>query len=191
MLPKNGAFRKPGTVQILVYTSKTVKHVTPYLGPSAPKGHKRRTNSPSFQGLSPVSSSGSQTKRRNRATDTRHERLLRSRLWKRGLRFRKNVRSLPGKPDVVFPRYRVAVFCDGDFWHGRDWRRLARKLRTGGNGSYWVVKIETNRLRDRRNERALRHDGWLVVRLWETDILQDPEAGANAVEAALRARKRA
>ena len=101
------------------------------------------------------------------------------------------MRSLPGKPDVVFPRYRVAVFCDGDFWHGRDWPRLARKLRTGGNGSYWAVKIETNRLRDRRNERALRHDGWLVVRLWETDILQDPEAGANAVEAALRARKRA
>ena len=144
-----------------------------------------RNGAPSFQGLAPISPISSRTKQGNRATDTRHERLLRSRLWKRGLRFRKNVRSLPGKPDIVFRRERVAVFCDGDFWHGRKWSQLVKKLRVGGNGSYWAAKIKANRLRDRRNERLLRRDGWLVVRLWESDILRDPEAGAELVESTL------
>src|SRR5258708_30048230 len=91
---------------------------------------KGRT-SPSFRGLRPASHSSSLAKRLNRSTDTKPERLIRSLLWKRGLRFRKNVKTVPGRPDIVFSKEQVAVFCDGDFWHGRDWTHLARKLRAG------------------------------------------------------------
>src|ERR1700729_2873440 len=92
---------------------------------------------PCFKGLSPASPASSRAKKMNRSTDTEHERLLRRLLWRQGLRYRKNVRALPGKPDIVFSAARIAVFCDGDFWHGRDWHRLSRKLRTGTNASYW------------------------------------------------------
>jgi DNA mismatch endonuclease, patch repair protein len=126
----------------------------------------------------------------NRSSETVHERLLRSTLWKRGFRFRKDDRELVGRPDVVFRTERVAVFCDGDFWHGRGWRKLSRKLQVGTNASYWVQKIRTNRLRDRRNDRALARGGWQVVRLWETDILKDPAASVAAVEALLYRRRR-
>ncbi len=98
------------------------------------------------------------------------------------MRYRKNVRTLPGKPDIVFPKDRVVVFCDGDFWHGRDWQRLSKKLRTGTNPSYWLPKIEGNRNRDRRNNRLLKREGWTVIRLWETDINRDPQQAAHAIE---------
>lgn len=91
-----------------------------------------------------------------------------------------------GKPDMVFRRERVAVFCDGDFWHGRDWRHRSRKLGTGTNASYWLEKIRSNMRRDRRIDRALARAGWQVVRLWETDILKDPSTCAARVEAVLR-----
>lgn len=118
----------------------------------------------------------------NRKTGTVHERLLRVVLWKLGLRYRKNVTTLPGKPDIVFPKEHVAVFCDGDFWHGRHWWRLSRKLQGGTNPSYWAQKIKSNRSRDRRVVRLLKSHGWTVVRIWETDIRQDPERAARVVE---------
>jgi DNA mismatch endonuclease, patch repair protein len=137
---------------------------------------------PSFEGLSAASRASSYAKKMSRSSDTVHERILRASLWKRGLRYRKNVRTLPGKPDIVFPRERVAVFCDGDFWHGRHWRRLSSKLQEGANPSYWTQKIKTNRSRDRRVVRLLRKKGWNVIRIWETDIRQDPERAAAIVE---------
>ena len=79
---------------------------------------------PSFAGFEPASEAASRAKRMNTHADTIHEKLLRSCLWQRGLGFRKNLKSLPGKPDIVFAGPHVVVFCDGDFWHGRDWRRL-------------------------------------------------------------------
>ena len=143
---------------------------------------------PTFEGLVPASEKSSFCKRMNRRTDTRHERLLRSALWRRGLRFRKHVKALPGKPDIVFHARHLVVFCDGDFWHGRRWRLLARKLKFGANASYWPAKIHTNILRDRHHNRELTRLGWCVIRLWETDILADADACAARVEAALRAR---
>ena len=137
---------------------------------------------PSFDGLSAASRASSYAKKMTRSFDTAHEHLLRVSLWKRGLRYRKNVRTLPGKPDIVFPKERVAVFCDGDFWHGRHWRRLSSKLQGGANPSYWTQKIITNRSRDRRVVRLLRKKGWTVIRIWETDIRQDPERAAAIVE---------
>lgn len=140
---------------------------------------------PSFKGLTPASETSSRCKRMNRGAETRHERLLRSLLWRQGFRFRKNDKALVGRPDIVFPKHRVAVFCDGDFWHGRQWRRLSGKLRVGSNASYWAPKIRTNILRDRRHNGALARAGWHVVRLWETDILNDPQGCTAQVVAAL------
>jgi len=89
----------------------------------------RRT--PSFNGLSPASPTASLAKRRNCRRDTLHEVILRRELWRAGLRFRKNVESMPGKPDIVFPSAKLIVFCDGDFWHGRNWPAVKPKLAAG------------------------------------------------------------
>lgn len=86
---------------------------------------------------------------------------------------------------MVFPGAKVAVFCDGDFWHGRRWERLRKKLARGHNAAYWEAKILANRRRDRRNTRQLRKAGWTVVRLWETDVHKDPVAAAKKIAAIL------
>lgn len=110
--------------------------------------------------------------------------MLRSLLWRRGRRFRKHVRDLPGRPDLVFVAARVCVFVDGDFWHGRSVVRR-RALATGANGAYWTAKIQTNRARDRRQEAELRRWNWTVLRLWETDVLANVDWAADKVERAL------
>lgn len=136
---------------------------------------------PSYKGLQPASQAASRTKSRNRRQDTKHEVLLRRALWRQGLRFRKNVQRLPGKPDIVFPGSRVVVFCDGDFWHGRNWSGLRAKLEEGTNPGYWPAKILSNVERDLRITKLLEQEGWCVVRLWETDIKRDPDAAADLV----------
>jgi DNA mismatch endonuclease (patch repair protein) len=95
-------------------------------------------------------------------------------VWGLGLRYRKNVQSLPGKPDLVFPTARVAVFCDGDFWHGRQWRKLRRQLARGTNARYWLAKIRANMRRDAATTAELRRIGWKVIRVWEREIFHDP-----------------
>src|SRR4051812_10584935 len=105
----------------------------------------------------------------NRSRDTRPEVAVRSALHRRGLRFRKHTRPLPGlkcEADAVFPRERVAVFIDGCFWHGCP----EHGKRPGEPGSYWHAKRERNAARDRRNDRALEAAGWLVVRVWEHEV---------------------
>lgn len=147
-----------------------------------------RTKAPSYKGLHPASPLASRVKSRNRKTDTQHEVLLRRELWHLGLRFRKNVQTLPGKPDIVFPRARVTVFCDGDFWHGRAWPAQREKLERGTNPGYWVAKIEANVERDVQNTAVLEADGWCVIRLWETDLKRDPGAAAQRVAEIVRSR---
>lgn len=144
---------------------------------------------PSFAGLKPASQAASLAKRMNRSADTIHEKLLRGALWRRGLRFRKNLADLPGKPDIVFLGLRLAVFCDGDFWHGRDWRRLSGQLQKRANAAYWCQKIRANMLRDRRTTRLLKKQGWSVIRLWESDIRKDPEGVALQVEGVVLGRR--
>jgi DNA mismatch endonuclease (patch repair protein) len=107
--------------------------------------------------------------------------LLRRELWRMGLGYRKNVISLPGKPDIVFASAKVAVFCDGDFWHGRNWPELSAKLLEGSNADYWQAKIRSNMDRDQRNTALLEGDGWLVIRLWETDIKKDVAGTAHRI----------
>ena len=138
--------------------------------------------SPSFSGLKPASERSSRAKRHNRRTDTQHEKMLRRELWRIGLRYRKNVEALPGKLDIVFVGARVAVFCDGDFWHGGNWKELKSKLCQGTNAEYWLSKIESNIERDRLNNMLIEADGWSVLRLWETDIKRDPQAAAESVK---------
>ena len=147
------------------------------------------SGAPSFSGLKPASATTSRTKKKNRREGTLHEVILRRALWRMGLRFRKNVRSLPGKPDIVFTRARLAVFCDGDFWHGRNWQSLKYKLHRGWNSPYWVAKIEGNRMRDRRNTALLMKSGWRVIRLWESTIRKDPLAAALRVRNAVESRR--
>lgn len=117
--------------------------------------------------------------------DTGPEVLLRSALHRRGHRFRKHVKGLPGTPDVVFPTARVAVLVDGCFWHGCRWHFKPPKR----NRRLWLEKIERNRARDRRNRRALRRAGWVVVRLWEHQIERALDECVGTVEAALAARR--
>jgi len=155
---------------------------------SGSEHQKVMTRVPSYKGLQPASPLASHVKSRNRKTDTEHEVLLRRELWRLGLRFRKNVQRLPGKPDIVFPGARVAVFCDGDFWHGRRWPAQREKLERGTNPGYWVAKIESNLERDARNTAVLEADGWCVIRLWETDVKQDPHAAAQVVAQIVRTR---
>ena len=129
-------------------------------------------SAPSFKNLKSTSARASRAlSGSSRKSDTKCEVLLRSRLWRMGFRFRKNVRGLPGVPDIVFPRERVAIFCDGDFWHGY---RYAKKKKPPKK--FWRDKIERNMERDRKVTRRLRADGWSVVRLWEHDIEKNPAA---------------
>jgi len=148
------------------------------------------TNSPSssYKGFVPASEAASRAKRANRKKDTTHEVLLRRALWRVGLRYRKHVSCLPGNPDLVFARARVVVFCDGDFWHGRNWGHLKSQLEQGYNAAYWLAKIGRNRKRDRQTSALLEALGWTVLRLWETDIKIDPSTVATAISATVKAR---
>lgn len=139
--------------------------------------------SPSYGGYRPASEASSRAKRANPARNTQPELLLRKALWRKGLRYRLAARELPGKPDLVFSKYRLVVFVDGDFWHGRNWERQKQKLARGSNGPYWLAKIAYNIERDRGIDAQLRGLGWRVMRFWEGDIRQDPEiAAAQVVE---------
>ena len=149
------------------------------------------TRTPSFAEFEPSSETASRSKRLNRSRDTTHERLLRQELWRAGLRFRKNVETLPGKPDIVFLSSKVIVFCDGDFWHGKNWATLRKKLAAGSNALYWRAKIASNMKRDRLNAGLLEREGWTVIRIWESDIKRDPFAVAARVRQTIQAKGQA
>jgi DNA mismatch endonuclease, patch repair protein len=104
-----------------------------------------------------------------------------------GLRYRLDVSTLPGRPDIVLAKHRLVVFCDGDFWHGRNLDARLAKLAGGHNAAYWVKKISSNVARDRGHDASLRAAGWRVIRLWEGDILRDSEGAAMRVVDATRA----
>ena len=105
-----------------------------------------------------------------RAKDTKIEVLLRKALWHKGIRYRKNYSKIPGKPDIAITKYKIAVFCDSEFFHGKDWEKLQPRLLKGDNGEFWVKKIGRNRERDEEINKQLEFMGWTVIRFWETDI---------------------
>lgn len=135
-----------------------------------------------FTGLAAASERSSRTARAtSRKRDTACELVLRRALWALGLRYRTDVAKLQGRPDIVFSAARVVVFCDGDFWHGRNLEERLKRLSHGHNAPYWVAKIQSNVARDRRHHEALREAGWTVLRFWEGDISRDTDGIAQEV----------
>jgi len=139
---------------------------------------KRQRKTPSFAGLKPASALCSRIKKANTSCNTRHEVALQNELSELGLRFQKNATGVPGRPDIVFAKAHLAVFCDGDFWHGRKWNVLRRNLVRGTNAAYWCAKISRNMKRDKEITSLLRKSGWRVLRVWESEIKKDPCAVA-------------
>lgn len=129
----------------------------------------------------------SKTMSRIRSKDTKAEVRLRKALWTKGLRYRKHYSRVAGTPDIAFPGPRVAVFCDGDFWHGRNWE--ARKARLATNREYWIPKIERNMARDERVNAELQSAGWVVIRVWETDIHRDLSGWAERIVSVVRSKR--
>ncbi len=102
-----------------------------------------------------------------RSTDTSIEVKLRTALWHEGIRYRKNFKELPGKPDIAITKYKIAVFCDSSFWHGR---YFDSKKPVDTNHEYWDKKLRRNMERDEEVNKALRSMGWIVLRFWDEDI---------------------
>lgn len=105
-----------------------------------------------------------------KSKDTKIEVQLRKALWAKGYRYRKNDKKLPGKPDIVLGKYKIVIFCDSEFFHGKDWEILKPRLEKGTNPEYWVKKIENNRRRDDEINKELTFEGWTVIRFWGKDI---------------------
>jgi DNA mismatch endonuclease (patch repair protein) len=104
------------------------------------------------------------------AKNTAIEIKLRKALWDKGYRYRKNYRDLPGKPDIVLTKYNIAVFCDSEFFHGKDWEELKKQLKKGNNPDFWINKIGRTRERDDEVNKKLKFQGWTVIRFWGKDI---------------------
>jgi len=112
--------------------------------------------------------------------DTKIEVILRKALWHQGIRYRKNFKVFSCKPDIVLTKYKIAIFCDGDFWHGKTTEKYSIKTHT----NYWNEKIKRNIERDLENTIELRDNGWTVLRFWGTEIKKDLE---NCLEEILKA----
>lgn len=114
-----------------------------------------------------------------RSKDSKIELILRKAVWAMGMRYRKNYSKLPGKPDMVFVSKKIAVFCDGEFWHGRNWK--TRKAQIKSHQEYWIPKIERNIKRDKEINTELKKLGWTILRFWEKDIKKNPAKCAEKI----------
>jgi DNA mismatch endonuclease (patch repair protein) len=123
---------------------------------------------------------------RVRSSGSEIERLLGQALWAAGIRYRKQYNRIPGKPDFVVVRAKVAVFCDSSFWHGRGWPESACQLKS--NREFWLPKITRNIARDRQVGQMLKRMGWRVMRFWDDRIKRDAAGCASRVVAAVQAR---
>lgn len=120
--------------------------------------------------------------------DTSIELLLRKELWSRGLRYRKNVNTIFGKPDIAFIGKKVAVFCDSEFWHGYDWENKRNEIKS--RQEFWIPKIERNIQRDIQVNDYLQEHGWIVLRYWGSDLKRDIGACADQIEKVLKERNK-
>jgi DNA mismatch endonuclease (patch repair protein) len=108
-----------------------------------------------------------------RLKNGRAETILAKRLWHEGFRYRRNYKALPGSPDIALTKYHIAVFVDGEFWHGENWEERKKKLKN--NRAYWIEKIEENMARDKRVDAQLREMGWIAIHFWEKQVLKQTE----------------
>ena len=118
--------------------------------------------------------------------DTDIEIALRKELWSRGLRYRKNVKTIPGKPDIAFVGRKVAIFCDSEFWHGYDWEHRKDDIKT--HREFWIGKIERNMKRDTEVNAMLKEQGWTVLRFWGKQIQKNLCECADIIEDTLKSR---
>lgn len=112
-----------------------------------------------------------------KSKDTKIEVALRKALWHKGIRYRKNYKVLDCHPDIVLTKYKIAIFCDGEFWHGKSFERYD----VATNVKFWHEKIRRNVERDLENTIELRDNGWIVLRFWETDIKKHLDACVEEV----------
>lgn len=120
-----------------------------------------------------------------RSKNTSIEVKLRKALWHKGYRYKKNLASLPGKPDIVLTKQKIVIFCDSEFFHGKDWEVLKPRILKGDNPDYWLKKIERNMERDRENDRALLAMGWTVIRFWGKEIMKNTDECIRVIEEAI------
>ncbi len=132
-----------------------------------------------------VSKSRSKTMRAIKGKNTSIEIILRKELYRRGLRYRVNYTKLVGKPDIVFIGKKLAIFCDSEFWHGKNWEK--KKERIKSNREYWIPKIERNISRDKTVNEQLKNSGWTVLRFWESDIKKNTNEVVNIILGKLNA----
>lgn len=114
--------------------------------------------------------------------DTGIEVTLRKALWSKGYRYRKNDKKLPGKPDIVLSKYKIAIFCDSEFFHGKDWEVLKPQLEKGKNAEFWIKKISGNQQRDEEVNKQLQYLGWTVIRFWGKDIMKRTDECLQVIE---------
>ena len=114
--------------------------------------------------------------------DTSIEMILRKALWKKGYHYRKNYKNLPGTPDIALTKYKIAIFCDGEFFHGKDWEILKPRLERGKNSDFLVTKISRNRERDEEINKKLLFMGWIVIRFWGMDIKKNTDEYIRVIE---------
>ena len=121
-----------------------------------------------------------------KSKDSQIELKLRSALWEKGYRYRKNVKTVFGHPDIAFIGKKIAIFCDSDFWHGYNWE--IRKLDFKTNQDFWYSKIERNMERDNEVNEKLKSEGWTILRFWGTDIKKNINYCINCIEKAVTAK---
>lgn len=118
-----------------------------------------------------------------KSKDTVIEIKLRKALWNKGYRYRKNYKKLPGTPDIALTKYKIAIFCDSDFFHGKDWCQVLKpRLEKGNNPEYWIKKIERNMERDSENDKVLLFLGWTVIHFWGSEIQKNIEECVKVIE---------
>lgn len=117
-----------------------------------------------------------------RSKDTSIEVMLRKRLWHDGYRYRKNYKKLPGAPDIAITKYKIAIFCDSEFFHGKEWGLLKSRLAHGKNPQYWIRHIEENMKHDRNVGKELEALEWTVIRFWGNDIKKNLDDCVRAID---------
>ena len=118
--------------------------------------------------------------------DSKIEILLRKELWSRGIRYRKNVNRIYGKPDIVFIGKKIAVFCDSEFWHGYNWEERKKDFKS--HQEFWISKIERNMERDAEVTAKLESEGWTVIRFWGNEIKKNTAQCADIIEKAVHSK---
>ena len=156
-------------------------HLTKQIVKTIRKTDKRIFNSKPY---SSAAEKRSYNMSRIKGKNTSIEVLLRKQLWARGLRYRTNYNKLPGKPDIVFESKKIAVFCDSEFWHGKNFDKDIKRIKT--NKNYWQEKIRKNIKRDKEVDSKLKEMGWSVLRFWQQDIEEKRDEIVNLIIKSLK-----